>query len=183
MGKEVLIDLQDFVFKGDVLAVGSDNMGVVYNLARQGEEALEIDCEEEAEALLQDNSYDNAVMFFYFSTIGLQADKKELLRNISKCLKHKGNLYIWDIDKKPFKPYKNNIKLLLPQGQSRNFTLWEYNIFMDASLNSTIKMLEAEFLVVEQEAFDGVYFIKAQKKGRNGNEESSIGGNKCEVYT
>ncbi|WP_073011185.1 hypothetical protein [Clostridium amylolyticum] len=185
MGNGAIINLESFSFQGDVLDISYDNMGIIYNIFKSNESSSEIDYIDNGEKhKMEKSSYDNAVIFFFLNSMMGNKSKVIFIEEIYEYLKEKGTLYIWDIDKKLNMSYKNNIKVILPQGNSKEFTLKDYNIFKDSSLKNTINILEPFFELEEYKAWDGIYFIRAKKKGRElTNAKSITSRNKLKIHS
>lgn len=185
MDNSAIINLESFSFQGDVLDISYENMGIIYNIFKNNESSSEIDYIDNDEKHKMDkSSYDNAVIFFFLNSIMGNKSKVIFIEEIYEYLKEKGTLYIWDIDKKLNMSYKNNIKVILPQGDSKEFTLKDYNIFKDSSLKNTISILEPFFELEEYKAWDGIYFIRAKKKGRElTNAKSITSRNKLKIHS
>ncbi len=185
MEKGSIVNVESFNFKGDVLDISYENMGIVYNIFKNNDDSTVIDYVDNGEKhKINKNSYDNGVIFFFLSSMFRKKSKVIFIEEIYEYLKEDGKLYIWDIDKKANMSYKNNIKVILPRGNSKEFTLRDYNIFNDSSLNSTLGILEEFFEIEEYKAWDGVYFIRAKKKGReHNNAKSFTSRNKLKIYS
>jgi len=185
MGNSAIINLESFSFQGDVLDISYENMGIIYNIFKSKESCSEIDYIDNGEEhKMEKSSYDNAVIFFFLNSMMGNKSKVIFIEEIYEYLKEKGTLYIWDIDKKLNMSYKNNIKVILPQGNSKEFTLKDYNIFKDSSLKNTINILEPFFELEEYKAWDGIYFIRAKKKGRElTNAKSITSRNKLKIHS
>ncbi|WP_040212215.1 hypothetical protein [Clostridium polynesiense] len=168
MDKEAAIDFEGFVFKGSLLDIGSANEGIIYNIYKNNTVSDKIDYVDnyEEKELMEKDVYDNAALFFFLSSLIGRKDKIQLINQIYDYLKSDGCIFIWDIDKKPRTIYKKHVKVHLPKGKDRSLIFTDYNILKDSSLENTLNILQQNFNIEEYKAWDGIYYIKAKKKGR-----------------
>ncbi|MCY6484656.1 class I SAM-dependent methyltransferase [Clostridium aestuarii] len=167
MKKEILINLQNQEFKGNVLDIGLKNYGVVYNIYKYKNKNFDIEYIEGDKRcnIIEQNYYDTCVMFLSFGSISLKIRKIEIIKNIYKYLKDDGILYIWDIDKGYGKIFEGKIKILLPNRKIKEINVKNLNILKNISKKNTIKLLENYFDIINLKCLDDIYYIKAQKKG------------------
>jgi hypothetical protein len=164
--KEIFINLEKEIFRGNILDVGLDNYGVVYNIYKQYHDNVNVEYisgKEEVESL-KEEFYDSCILFFSFSSIWLRINKRKFIRDIYRYLNKDGLLYIWDIDKGYTKVFNATVKIVIPEGKLRQIKLRDLNVFKDTSKQNTIKMLEEYFNIIDVKSSDGIYYIKARKK-------------------
>jgi len=172
MKKEILINMEKEVFNGDVLDIGFENYGVVYNLHKKYNEVTTVEYinGKDEKAYLKQGGYDSCVLMFSLSSIWLSHDKKGLLKEIFNYLKEDGYLYIWDIDKGFKNTYVANIKMFLPDRKIREIKVRDFNVLKDSSKEKTLRLIEEYFEVVDFKVINNIYYIKGKKKGCNMNE-------------
>jgi hypothetical protein len=166
IGKDIYIDMQNEVLSGDILDVGLDNYGIIYNLYKlQNKDAnLEYIQGREEKKFIHKESYDSCILLFSLSNLWFKLSKKNLFQDISQFLKADGALYIWDIDKSYTKLFKGTIKVNMPQNNIKEIRIKDLNVLKDASKKSTVKLLEQYFEIIDLMAYDNVYYIKAKKR-------------------
>lgn len=187
MGEENLIDLQGNFLKGNVLDIGGENYGIIYNLfknSNEGEKEVSIDYVEgvEEKEAIEKNYYDNVVMFFYISSIWRENTKKKIIEDIYSFLKDKGELHIWDIDKKHKKIVNDKIKVILPENKIKEFSVKDFNLMHKSSLENVKSLIDTYFNIIEIKQYNDLYYIRATKK-EEVQYENIISGNKFKVYT
>ena len=65
MGKTIIINLEKVNIHGDILDVGEQNLGVIYNLTKEAQEEMSLDyVNEETKVELKNSTY-NACTFFF----------------------------------------------------------------------------------------------------------------------
>lgn len=172
MMKEIFINMEKEVFTGDVLDIGFQDYGIVYNLLKKDNDisAIEYINSREDKTNLQESIYDNCVMLFSLSSIWLSHDKKKLLKDANLYLKDEGFVHIWDIDKGFRNTYNANIKVVLPGRKIREIRIRDFNIFKNCSKENTLRLVSQYFHVVDFKAVNNIYYIKGKKKGCNVNE-------------
>lgn len=166
MRKEIFINLEKEIFRGNILDVGTDNYGVVYNIYKQYYEDVNVEYisgKEEKQSLKED-FYDSCILFFSFSSIWLRINKRKFIKDIYRYLNKDGLLYIWDIDKRYTKTFNATIKIVIPEGKLRQIKIRDLNILKNTSKATTTKMLEEYFDIIDAKSSDGIYYIKAKKK-------------------
>lgn len=166
MRKEIFINLEKEVFRGNILDIGLDNYGIVYNIYKQYHDNINVEYisgKEEKESL-KEGFYDSCILFFSFSSIWLRINKRKFIRDIYRYLSKDGLLYIWDIDKGYTKIFNATVKIVIPERKLRQIKLRDLNILKDTSKVNTIRMLEEHFSIIDAKSSDGIYYIKAKKK-------------------
>jgi len=176
MKKEVFINLEKEIFKGNILDIGFSNHGIIYNISKQyiddGSSVDYIEGKDEKDAI-QENEYDVCVLFFTLGDIKFSQSKKKLVEDIYKYLKNGGLLYIWDIDKGFAKIFNSNIKIVLPDKNTKHIKLRDLNIFKDSSKENTMKILQPYFEITMLKNSDNVYYMICKKKGKSEDESNS----------
>lgn len=166
MEREIFINLEKEVFRGNILDIGLDNYGVVYNIYKQYHDNINVEYisgKEEKESL-KEEFYDSCILFFSFSSIWLRINRRKFIKDIYRYLNKDGLLYIWDIDKGYTKIFNATVKIVIPEGKVRQIKIRDLNILKDTSKVNTIKMLEEYFNIIDIKSSDGIYYIKARKK-------------------
>ena len=166
MIKEALIDLREENIVGNILDIGGNNYGVIYNISKKNNEDIEVDYIDgnKDTIIIEENYYDCCTLFFTLNTILLKKSKRYLIHNIYKYLKEDGTIYIWDIEKRYNKTASLKIKILLTDNNIKEIKIKDYNIFKDNSKESNLKLLNDYFIVEKTLEKDGLYFIKAKKR-------------------
>jgi SAM-dependent methyltransferase len=161
--EELVVDLQKECFEGNVLDIGVDNLGIIYNMCKSSEDEVTVDYfEEDVDGKCSyKNCYDVAVLFF---TISKFLNKKKLLEEIYDYLKEDGEIKIWDIDKINSITNRINLKILLPGSKEKNIRLRNSNIFKNRSKESVVRLLVTKFDIIEMNSKNNVYCIKGRKK-------------------
>lgn len=166
MREPIFISLENEVFKGDVLDIGTQNYGIVYSVCKSNQNELAIDyIASESVDKIQDMNYDTCVVFFTFKDILFNANKKKLIKKIFSSLRFSGTLHIWDIDKVSKKTIDTSIKVSLPDGTIKTIMIKDYNIIKNSSFENITKLLIPYFDIIESSKTNDVFYIKAAKKG------------------
>ncbi len=171
MEEEALIDLRSFSLKGDVLDIGRDNNGIIYNYIKNSKDDIIVDLVELPEEIeaLKTKTHDNGILFFFLSTLRSNREKKEFLKELASYIKEDGELLLWDIEKRVLKPYKKKIKILLKKEVSREITIIEADPLLASSLRNTEELIREDFELLESKSHNGIYHIRAKRKGRDNN--------------
>lgn len=172
MDKTIVINMQDINFNGDILDVGGENYGIIYNIKKYLDREIAIDYVESSEGI-NGPEYDTCVLFFSLGKMGSSKDREELLKDIYPLLKEEGEVYLWDMVKQKNRVYKNNIKVILPGDKIKEFTLRDINFLKEWGEAQGKKTLEKYFEIQETKVWEDIYYIKATKgKGRETNEDT-----------
>ena len=178
MRKEIFINLEKEIFRGNILDVGLDNYGIVYNIYKQYHDNVNVEYVSGKEEVgsLKEEFYDSCILFFSFSSIWFKMNKRKFIKDIHRYLNKDGLLYIWDIDKGYTKVFNATVKIVIPERKLRQIKLRDLNIFKDTSKQNTIKLLQEYFNVIDIKSSDGIYYIKARKKivEQKNNSEKTI---------
>lgn len=164
--KEIFINLEKEIFRGNILDVGLDNYGVVYNIYKQYYDDVNVEYISGKEEIgaLREGFYDSCILFFSFSSIWFKMKKRKFIKDIYRYLNKDGLLYIWDIDKGYRKIFNATVKIVIPERKLRQIKLRDLNVFKDTSKQNTIKLLEEYFDIIDIKSSDGIYYIKSRKK-------------------
>ncbi len=170
---ESTIDLKNINFKGNLLDIGFDNYGVIYNIYKQNNTNVDIKyISEDENSFVEENYYDSCALFLSLSKIMSKSKIQKLLNKIYESLKSDGELYIWDVEKKYFKTFNKKINVQLPEGKSREIYIKDLNVFKKNSKQNTVSTIEQYFNIIDIETSEEIYYIKAQKKRRRENNET-----------
>jgi ribosomal protein S8 len=162
---EIVIDLETELLEGNVLDVGVDNKGIVYQMCKSSEDELSVDYieKDKDEKYKNEGFYDTAVLFFTINKFNF-IHKKKLLGEIYEYLKEEGEIKIWDVDKNNRTPARVNLKVLLPGKKEKKLRIRDFNIVKDSSKESIIKLLAVKFDIIEMRTTNNIYYIKGRKK-------------------
>lgn len=163
----VFISLEKEIFRGNILDVGMDNNGIIYNVYKYYDEDLDVDYLEgkEDNEILKSEYYDACVLFFSLHNIFNLNKKKKLIKNINQCLRENGYMYIWDVDKKPLKSLKTNVKVSLPDKSLKNLKINCSNPFTNNSKEKIMNILKDSFEVLDTKHSDDIFSIVCKKRG------------------
>lgn len=163
----IFVSLEKEVFRGNILDVGLDNNGVIYNVYKYYDEELDVDYLEGRENTenMKSDYYDSCILFFSLHNIVNGRDKKKLFEHISECLRNNGYVYIWDIDKKPLQTFRGNIKVSLPDKTLKDFKINCLNPFTNNSKEKIINVLKEFFEVLDIKHSDNIFSIVCKKRG------------------
>lgn len=182
MRKSSSLILEEEIFKGNLLDIGMENYGIMYNAYKQLNDEVSIDyvSGREEECVIRHDYYDNCILLFSLNKILLKKNKRKLIQEIYKYLKIDGNLYIWDIDKGSKKTCNCNIKIETPDKKIKEIIIKDMNIFKDNSKKNTLNLLKSYFEVIDFKEKNGLYYIRATKiERKKGANESGVGCSKC----
>lgn len=164
---ETRIDLSQSNFKGDLLDVGFNNYGVIYNIYKQNNDTIDINyINEDKKSLANERLYGSCTLFFALSGIMLKMRRKILLAKIYDAMKDNGEIHVWDIDKGYLKTFNKKINVHMPDNKSKEIYIKDFNILKDTSQKVTIDIISKWFDIIDMKAWEGLYYIKAQKKRR-----------------
>ena len=175
MKKEVFINFEKEIFKGNLLDIGFSNHGIIYNIYKQyNDDNSSVDYIEgkDQKTGIEEGVYDTCALFFTLSDIKFSRSKEKLIQDIYKFLKVDGMLYIWDIDKGFAKIFNSKIKVVLPDKSTKQIFSRDLNIFKDSSKENTIKILQSYFEILTLKNSDNIYHMICKKKGKSEVENS-----------
>ena len=164
MGKTIVLNLSDIKFEGDILDVG-ENYGIIYSISKEAVDEIAIDIIE-SEELKSGNQekYDTCTMFFSLSTMWRDSTRFNLIKDVSKCIKKGGSIYIWDINKEVGSIFNNKVMTMLPSKEIKEFQFKNLNPITKSSIEDTMLMLNEDYEIAENKSWEDIYFIKATKK-------------------
>lgn len=164
MGKTLVIDLEDVAIHGDIIDVGENNLGIIYNISKEAENELSLDyVNNDTKTDLQNRKYDAGTFFFELNKLWTAMEKERLIKEISSYIKDFGQIFIWDINKERGKVFNNKIKVILPKGKIKEFTFRNLNILLSSNIDEIKKIIEKYFKIDETKAWEDVFFIKGTK--------------------
>ncbi|WP_333859888.1 class I SAM-dependent methyltransferase [Clostridium sp.] len=166
MSKSIFINMENQIFRGNLLDVGLHNEGIIYNVYKEFNDNINVEYinGKEEEENIKEDYYDNCILLFSFNKLWLNFKKKNFIKDIYKYLKEEGLLYIWDVDKGYNKIFNGYVKILIPGGKIKKIKIRDFNILKNNSKENTVKILDKYFKVLDLKNSDGLYYIKAQKK-------------------
>jgi hypothetical protein len=176
--KQIVINMEKEVFKGNVLDIGYKNTGIIYNVYKHLNEDANIEYingDDEKENIKK-GEYDSCILLFSFSCILNNKSREVLLNDIYSYLKSDGILYIWDIDKGIGEIFRGIIKILVPDRKIMNIKINNFNVLKDSSVNNAQKLLEKKFKLLTSITSDKIYSIKAIKKELKNEVENQVEG-------
>lgn len=166
MANDIFINMEREVFMGNVLDVGFDNYGIVYNVCKEYDYDINIEylngCDEKK--YIENNYYDSCVIMFSLKNILFKANKKKIIKEIYSYLKDDGYIYIWDVDKGYKNTVNTKVKIAIPEQKIKEITIKDYNVFQDNSKESIVKLLKPYFDIIDLKCSNNIYYIKARKK-------------------
>ncbi|MGL4772720.1 MAG: hypothetical protein ACRC2K_04055 [Clostridium sp.] len=167
MGKTIVMSLKELNIKGDVLDVGGDDFGVIYNVFREVEDEISLDYADfNDKNRLISNKFDATTFFFVLNDIWPNARREELIGEVISYIKDNGEIYIWDCIKNKGSIINNDIKVLLPNDRLKDFSLKKLNPFTTCTMEEVEKVLEKYCEVVETKQWEEIFYLKAIKKQR-----------------
>lgn len=166
MEKEININLEEDMVKGNVLDIGYNNYGVIYNLCKNYEDEIAIDyiSGKEDKESIQENFYDSCIMLFSLNSVWLNINKKVLLKDVCKYLKKDGYIHVFDIDKGYGRIFKKKINIELPNGNVKEIMVRDLNLFKNSSMQTLVKVIEQYFKIIDLKYNNNIYYIKAVMK-------------------
>ena len=181
MGKTIIINLEKVNIHGDILDVGEQNLGVIYNLTKEAQEEMSLDyVNEETKVELKNSTYNACTFFFELNKIWTAIEKENIIKEVYKYIKSDGEILVWDINKESGKVFNNKIKVILPKGNIKEFTFKNLNVLTSSNIEETKKILEKYFNIEETKAWEDIFFIRGKKCETNVKEEET---NKNEGFT
>ncbi|MBC8061902.1 MAG: class I SAM-dependent methyltransferase [Clostridiaceae bacterium] len=165
MKNTILINLENQNLHGNVLDVGFCNYGITYSLFKNGNDEISVDYLEgkNEKEKIEDDFYDSCIVFFALSNIWLKYNRKKVLFDLVKHLKREGVIYIWDLDKPYGRIFNKRLKVVLPGREIKIIKLKELNMLKDTSFESTKKVIEKYFEIIDYTCSDNIYCIKGKK--------------------
>lgn len=162
------IDLRELNIKGNVLDVGLESCGIIYNIYKLNTKSSNFDVEysegKKGMEEIEKEYYDYCVCFFSLRYLCFLKDKNNMLDFIFKSLCKEGVIYIWDMNKGYGKYFNGIIRVMLPDRSIKRVKLLDLNVLNDTSMEGTIKILSDKFDIIDTKQWDGIYYIEAKKK-------------------
>ncbi|RXI55418.1 class I SAM-dependent methyltransferase [Clostridium tetani] len=162
--ESIEINIDQEVFEGNLLDVGFHNKGILYNGYKYFNKEVDVGYinGREEKDLIEKNFYDNCTLMFVLNSINFKKSKEKLFKEVKEYIKKDGYIYIWDIDKGFKKCFNNKIVIKLPNNIQKDFYVKNFNILKDNSQESTVKILEKYYDILDIKNEFGIYFIKAR---------------------
>ncbi|MDT8715215.1 hypothetical protein IAI10_00775 [Clostridium sp. 19966] len=179
----VEIDMNEIVIKGDIIDIGDENYGVIYNLCRETEEtskdeiAVEYLCKEDEDIIISE-SYDVVSLFFSIGKLNTLSSRKRFIESALKYLKSRGEIMIWDIKKPRGCIINLNITTKLPNNKTKKIKIRKLNPFVSITAENTKRIIENYFDIVDTKENDEIFYIRAKRKEKI-NIESTIMRHQC----
>lgn len=166
MGKEIFINLEKEVFSGNVLDIGFENCGIVYDLCKNIDDDIAVDYVngKDGRNNIEKNFYDSCVLFFSLYNMVNKKSRKLLIKEIYDFISSDGILHLWDIDKPRFKILNMKLKIVVPNKKMKTVQIKALNPLNDVSYENTMKILKPYFNIIDLKHSNDIYYIKAQKK-------------------
>lgn len=162
------IDLRELDIKGNVLDIGLEGCGIMYNIYKLNikNSHFDVDYGEGKKDIskINKNYYDYCLCFFSLRYLLTLNEKNDLINFIWDSLRKDGFIYIWEMNKGFGKYFNGIIRVMLPDRSIKRVKLIDLNIFKDTSKEAAIKLLSDKFDIIDINQWDGIYFIKAKKK-------------------
>ena len=164
MGKTLIINLQDLNLQGDILDVGEENFGVIYNISKEVQNEISVDyVSSENKENLAHRKYDACTFFFNLNKIWSNLERESLVKEVMHYIKSNGEILIWDINKERGKVFNNKVMVVMPNGKSKEFSIKNLNPFATFNIDDMKKILEKYFKIEETKAWEDIFFIKGTK--------------------
>jgi len=164
--KQIVINMEKEIFRGNVLDIGYKNTGIIYNVYKHLNENANIEYinGNDEKGNIKKGEYDSCILLFSFSCILSNNSREALLNDIYSYLKKDGLLYIWDIDKGLGEIFRGIIKIIVPDRKIMKLKINNFNILKDSSSKNAQKLVEKRFKLLTSITSDKIYSIKAIKK-------------------
>ena len=161
-----VIDLRELELMGEVLEIGRDDNYIVYKFLKEQGEEISVDIVENEEKFKEESKakYDNIVLFFFLSSLNSKKEKLALIKEIKDYIKPAGKLFIFDIEKKSLKPYKNKIKILFSEENYKELLILETNPLLVSNLNSVQELIKEDFYIKKSKSLEGVFLLQRERK-------------------
>lgn len=162
---EVEVNLENEKFDGNVLDIGMDNHGIIYQMCKNYDDELCVDYvdKEGEQHSIEKNEYDVAVLFLAIGKLSFNTERKKLLQEVYDYLKDDGEIKVWDIDKGSMETVNLRLKVLLPGGRVKSINFRDFNFVKDSSKENIIKLIEPMFDIIETTTVNNIYCIRGRK--------------------
>lgn len=164
--KEMFLNLENEILTGNVLDIGFDNYGIVYNMYKHFNDEIALEYYEDGDLKIHSkgDNYDSCVMMFTMNNIFFNYEKCKLVKEIYEKLKPDGVLILWDYEKPFMRICRKRIKVMVSSGMLKEININDFNILSNCLEEKTIKILEGYFEITYEKHSDEIYCIKAKKK-------------------
>ncbi|WP_242840661.1 hypothetical protein [Clostridium hydrogeniformans] len=179
--REYKLDFNHIKLENNVLDISSENYGIIYSLLKESYDEISVDYVDGDGNALEKGFYDNAAMFFVLNKPLINKERKKLIDDVTSKLKENGEIYIWDYKKAYGKTFIGKIICSLPNNIEKEFILKDMNIMKSYDEHSILSILNKEYLILDTNVWDEIFFIRAKKKGREAHEDSNS-GDKLKVH-
>ena len=180
--KEYTLDLREIKFNDNLLDISGDNYGIIYSLLKANYDEVSVDYVESQEEKCEKELYNNAALFFKFSTIKSSRGRKELLKEISDSLYNDGEIYIWDYNKTYRENFYGKIICIISEETNKEFLIKDSNLIKALDERDILNAMNSDFDILDLQHNDEIFFIKAKKKGRKTYEDITS-GDKLKIYS
>lgn len=181
MNKTIVLNMNDVNFEGNILDVGGENYGIIYNIKKFLDEEIAVDYVDDSKAM-GTFEYDTCVLFFSLGKINTQKERENMLNEIYPLIKEDGEIFLWDMIKYKNQIYKNKLRVILPGDKIKEFTLRDINFLKEWGEEDGKKTLEKYFEIQETKVWEDVYYIKAKKRKGSNTNEDTIASNKLSIH-
>ncbi|SHH25294.1 hypothetical protein [Clostridium grantii] len=167
MKGDIIVNMENIRFNGDVLDIGYDNWGIIYNICRTSKETMDVKYIKESKSAHNEgkDNYNTCASFLTFGRMLSKKEKSKFIQRIYEYLDKDGFLYIWDIDKKRGETIDVSIKVILPYRKIKSLQHKDFNLLKQNNLNEIKELLNSKFEILYEKDSNGMFYIKAQKKG------------------
>lgn len=181
MNKTIVLNMNDVNFEGNILDVGGENYGIIYNIKKFLDDEVAVDYVDDSKAM-GTFEYDTCVLFFSLGKINTQKERENMLNEIYPLIKEEGEIFLWDMIKYKNQIYKNKLRVILPGDKIKEFTLRDINFLKEWGEEDGKKTLEKYFEIQETKVWEDVYYIKAKKRKGSNTNEDTIASNKLSIH-
>lgn len=182
MNKTIVLNMNDVNFEGNILDVGGENYGIIYNIKKFLDDEVAVDYVDDSKAM-GTFEYDTCVLFFSLGKINTQKERENMLNEIYPLIKEDGEVFLWDMIKYKNQIYKNKLRVILPGDKIKEFTLRDINFLKEWGEEDGKKTLEKYFEIQETKVWEDVYYIKAKKRKGSNTNEDTIASNKLSIHS
>ncbi len=181
MNKIIVLNMNDVNFEGNILDVGGENYGIIYNIKKFLDDEVAVDYVDDSKTI-GTFEYDTCVLFFSLSKINTQKEREKMLNEIYPLIKEDGEIFLWDMIKYKNQIYKNKLRVILPGDKIKEFILRDINFLKEWGEEEGKKTLEKYFEIQETKVWEDVYYIKAKKRKGSNTNEDTIASNKLSIH-
>ncbi|WP_326513184.1 hypothetical protein [Clostridium intestinale] len=181
MNKTIVLNMNDVNFEGNILDVGGENYGIIYNIKKFLDDEVAVDYVDDSKAM-GTFEYDTCVLFFSLGKINTQKERENMLNEIYPLIKEDGEIFLWDMIKYKNQIYKNKLRVILPGDKIKEFILRDINFLKEWGEEDGKKTLEKYFEIQETKVWEDVYYIKAKKRKGSNTNEDTIASNKLSIH-